>query len=129
MKLTLRHCEDMGDWYVIERAEHDGRHWLEPIDGGMSLQCSARFCDADVEGTSSEMLQIAQAIEERREESFKRCAVTVFPIQDGTLLVKFWSPRNSREPGQASLAEADALAAEIRTVLKKQLEKCAEAES
>ena len=108
MELTIRKSEGMDDWYVIERAEHDGRIWI--ADG--ALQCASRFSDADVEGTAAEMLAIADGIERRTETSFKRCAVSF--QTDG---VHFDSPRNSQRDGVCSLEEADALAAKIRTAL------------
>jgi hypothetical protein len=112
-KLTLRKSEWLDDWYIIERAEHDGREWTEPMGGnGFALRTSARFSDADVEGAAVEMLGIAAAIERRGEEGFKRCAVSV----DGDK-ASFWSPRNSQTEGVVSLAAADALAAEIRAKL------------
>lgn len=39
VKLTLRKSENT-DWYCIERAEHDGRTWLKPIDGGAQFICA-----------------------------------------------------------------------------------------
>ena len=110
MRLTVRSCEWMGDWYVIERAEHDGRTWMEPTPSGASLQCSARFSDADVEGPAAEMHLIADAIERRSSAYRKRCAVEVVGEE-----VRFFSPRNTvGEHGIVTLAEADALAALIR---------------
>jgi len=103
----------MGDWFVIERAEHDGRQWLErtgPVR--MALRCSSRFSDADVEGTAAEMLAIAEAIEKRGDAYFRRCSVRV----EGER-VFFASPRNSTTEGECSLAEADDLAREIRATV------------
>jgi len=106
MKLKLVKSEGMDNWYRIERAEHDGRQWLERTGPHqMALRCSSRFSDADVEGTAFEMRAIAQAIKARRAERFKRCAVTI----DGES-VAFESPRNSTVPGIVTLAEADELA-------------------
>lgn len=116
MKLTIRHCDWMGDWYVIERAEHDGREWTEQTGpNSYALRTSARFSDADVEGDASEMLAIADAIERRDGVHFKRCSVNVDHDR-----VFFSSPRNSTYDGECSLAEADDLAAEIRRVLGQQ---------
>jgi hypothetical protein len=113
VKLTMRKCEDMGDWYVIERAEHDGRTWEERTGPHSSaLRCSSRFSDADVEGYAGEMRALAKAIDERRYESFRRCAVDA-----RTEPVKFWSPRNSQKNGEVTYTEAAALAAEIRATL------------
>lgn len=94
MTLTLRDGS-MDDWYVIER-EHGGR-----------------ICGADIEGTAEEMLAIADAIECGESFAAKRCAVSR-PI-DGA--VEMMSPRNSIKPARVTLADAKALAAEIRRVL------------
>lgn len=112
MKLTMRKCEHLPDWYIVERAEHDGRTWEEQTGPSSSaIMCSARFStNADVEGPSYEMQAIADAIEKRGEASFRRCEVIV----EGEHVL-FCSPRNSREPGRVTLAEADALAVEIRS--------------
>lgn len=113
MKLTLTKSDFLDDWYLIERAEHDGRSWLEPIGpNATALRCSSRFSDADVEGTGAEMLAIADAIERRDRVSFKRCAVNARADP-----VTFCSPRNSRTDGECSLAEADELVALIRASL------------
>lgn len=104
--------DSMNDWYTIERAEHDGRHWLEPVDGGHTLMYSGRIADADVEGDGDEMLSIAKAIEDRTSFGANRCAVRV----SGNT-VALWSPRNSRNPGHIPLSAADKLAASIRSVV------------
>lgn len=112
MKLTVKKSEHLDDWYLIERAEHDGRIWTEEVEPDMHvLRCSSRFSDADVEGHATEMLAIADAIEKRGEASFKRCAVDARCEQ-----VTFRSPRNSEEDGVVPYADALALAAEIRRV-------------
>lgn len=114
-KLTLRKCEGMGDWYVIERDEAPGTHreWMEPMEYGASFMSSARLSDADVEGTGREMLDIADAIDARRDESHKRCAVEF--RHDG---VYFRSPRNSsRDPEPVTIDDADALAKLIRATV------------
>lgn len=110
----------MDDWYCIERAEHDGREWLEKVGpNGFALRYSGRISDADVEGTGVEMLAIADAIEARSFVRFKRCAVDARKNP-----VEFESPRNSERAGTCSLAEADELAKEIRSKLaKKEVEK------
>lgn len=108
-------CRDTGgDWYVIERRDHDGKTWLEPMPYGAAFRTSARFSDADVEGNADHMLGIAAAIERREGFDAKRCAVAF----DGDR-VFFWSPRNSTTRGEVTLADADALATEIRAVLAK----------
>lgn len=106
IKLTIRKSSDDWDWYVIERAEHDGRTWFEPTGPrSMSLRCSSRISDADIEGTAEDMLEIAKAIRDRGQFSARRCAVVVSGNE-----VEFWSPRNSRQPGVTDLAAADELA-------------------
>lgn len=112
MKLALRHCEDMGDWYVIERHEEPGEHreWMERTEYGRRFMTSSRLSDADVEGSAVEMLDLADSIETRRNTSHKRCAVE---FRDGSAY--FRSPRNTNEePVPVPLADADALAALIR---------------
>lgn len=112
-ELTINKCEWMGDWYLIERARHDGREWMEQIGPGITaLRNSARISDADVEGPACEMLSIARAIRERRSVDFKRCSVEI----DGDE-ARFCSPRNSRRDGIATLAEADDLADKIEAML------------
>lgn len=112
MKLKLKHCEGMGDWYTIVKAEHDGiEEFRRTGPNTMSLYCSERVSDACVEGYLHEMADLAKAIDERGEQSFKRCAVAVDEKHDR---VEFWSPRNSREPGVVTLADADDLAEQIR---------------
>lgn len=109
MKLTMRKSVYLNDWYVIERAEHDGRTWPKPIDGGFALCMSSRFSDADVEGDADEMRGIAGAIESGGEYHAKRCAV------DATGdVAMFWSPRNSQKRGEVPMSDAVALAVEIR---------------
>lgn len=95
-----------GDWYVIERAEHDGRVWLEPIGPNASaLMCSSRIGNADIEGTYAEMVEIARAIKSGGCASFKRCRAETTP--EGVLLC---SPRNSLKATLVALPRALALA-------------------
>ena len=117
MKLTIRKSRAFTDWYLIERAEHDGRTWYEDrvTEYGMAytaFMSSARISDADVEGTADEMLAIADAIVRRDEVWFTRCAVNA-----GEEPVRFCSPRNSSRDGECSLAEADELTVMIREML------------
>jgi hypothetical protein len=107
----------MGDWWIIERAEHDGRQWFERTGPRSSmLMCSARISDADVEGTSEEMLAIAQAIEEWEHVSFRRCAVDA--RGDKHKPVRLWSPRNSQVEAEVPYARAFELAEVIREEVK-----------
>lgn len=114
MKCTVRKSDNLSDWYVIERAEHDGREWLAPISGGMAFMRSARISDADVEGTAEEMLAIADAIQGSEDIEFKRCAIRWQP--NG--FVEVWSPRNSMRPERISGDDARHLATEIRRVVR-----------
>lgn len=113
MKLTLVKSDGMDDWYIIERAEHDGRAWFEPNEHGASLCMSSRFSDADVEGTAGEMLAVAAAI--RAKGHFydaRRCSVNATSEP-----VRFESPRNSMRDGECSYEEALELAGIIENML------------
>lgn len=112
MRLTIR--DSGNNWYVIERAEHEGGVGLKwTANGRLSLHDSARFSDADIEGTAEEMIAVAQAIQQRKMVSFKRCAVRFEPD-----VAVFWSPRNSQIDGICSHAEADHLMADIIALLQ-----------
>lgn len=113
--LTIRKSDDIDDWYVIERAEHDGRQWLEKTEYGYSFMTSARIGNADVEGTRDEMLAIAKAVEDRTDFHAGRCAVE---FDSGAGQFQFSSPRNSIHADAHTTAVADALAAEIRALLE-----------
>lgn len=114
MKLTIRQSDGIDDWWVIERAEHDGRTWYEKTQWGSAYCTSARIVEdhmSDVEGPGSEMLEIAEAIEQRGTADNKRCAVDA-----RSDVVFFWSPRNSNDAyGQCSVTEATELAKLIRS--------------
>jgi hypothetical protein len=104
----------LDDWYIIERAEHDGQEWLEPIGEpnaqtrGYALMRSARISNADVEGTMDEMVEIAKAIKSNGTFHAKRCAVDATGSR-----VKLWSPRNSLNAGSILAEAADELAEQI----------------
>lgn len=112
MRLTIRKAEEIDNWYVIERAEHDGRGWFENGQHSTRYMTSARFSDADVEGPGADMLDVAAAIRRRGTASCRRCAVRI----DGDR-VFFASPRNSSTEGECTLAEADDLATQIEALL------------
>ena len=116
MKLALRKSDSMEDWYLIERAEHGGAMEMRRCEDGHGyyLWCESRISNADVEGGFDEMRAIANAIRDRSEVGFERCAVRV----EGDR-VFFCSPRNSTEDGECSLAEADDLAAQIEAEVAK----------
>lgn len=63
MKIVLKKSDFLDDWYVIERAHHEGRQWLERTGPNMmKLMDSARISDACLEGGGEQMLAIARAI-------------------------------------------------------------------
>lgn len=109
--LIVVKSENLPDWYTIELAEHDHRHWMKPTEYGASMMYSGRISDADVEGTSYEMVEIAAAIENGHATGFRRCSATPAPNGEGFY---FSSPRNSRRPAFVTLEIAKALAADIR---------------
>lgn len=111
MKLVCNKSDWLEDWYVIECAQHDGRSWLEPHEGGLSFQCSERISNACVEGTLAEMKALATAIEARGRATFDRCAVRI----DGDRAF-FRSPRNSTRDGECSYSEALELAQQINAI-------------
>jgi len=115
--LALRKSDALDDWYVIERADHDGREWMEPFKAGgvagAALHCSSRIePSTDVEGTAAEMRAIAVAIRAGANVSFRRCAVAM-----AGPAVDLWSPRNSRTPGTVSYTDALDLADAIDSAL------------
>jgi len=109
MKIVMKKSEWLDDWYLIVKAEHDGRVWLEKTGPNSSrFMMSERISDACVEGDSEEMCWIANSIIARKGCNFCRCAVRF--ESDG---VHFWSPRNSSFDGIVSIEEADELANQI----------------
>ena len=109
MKIVMRKSEWRDDWYLIVKAEHDGRVWKERVEPNvLKLMKSERISDTCVEGNKEDMLQIADAINWRSHAYCERCAVAF--RSDG---VHFWSPRNSRVDGVVSIEEADELAGQI----------------
>lgn len=115
MKLTLTRDGAFADWHLIEKAESPDEHreWQMMTKVGRVRMHSARLGNADIEGDACEMRAIANAIVERTEAQFTRCAVKVYA--DGS--VAFWSPRNSTFWELVSLQSADELAAQIRQLL------------
>lgn len=112
VKLACRKSDSLDDWYIIERAEHDGASWWEPDEYGHHLMTSARIGDADIEGGAEHMRGIATAIREKTYESFRRCAARWTGAG-----VELWSPRNSSESTLVTHASALALADSIDAVL------------
>ncbi len=111
--LTLSRYDD-GDWYRIDRRDHDDRSWEEK-EGHVNYYCLSRRIDprTTVEGTASEMVDLAQAILNRSCNISNRCAVQVVGDR-----VRLWSPRNSNDVvGSVPLAVADDLANEILSTL------------
>lgn len=102
--------EDMGDWFSIEKAEHAHVDQLINVGPNSGFYWhSGRISDADVEGSATEMLGLAEAIEKRSEVRYKRCAVDATREE-----VLFWSPRNSRMRGAVDIEDAIELAKQIR---------------
>lgn len=110
--VVLRKSE-LNDWYCVEKHEdhHDHETGLVKTDYGYSWYCSERIADADVEGSSGEMVQMAMAVLAGEEcEEARRCAVQVDAEKDR---VYFWSPRNSMKKGSVKRDEAEAWAREV----------------
>jgi len=106
MKIVLQKSDWLEDWYTVERAEHEGRIWMEPTGpNSMQLMDTARISDACVEGTAEEMRELAKAIKARGSASFNRCAVRVAGER-----AYFCSPRNSTRDAEVPLAAADEFA-------------------
>ena len=103
------------DWYTIQWAEHDGKHWIVDGMAGRALRYSGRLLRcSDIEGTGRHMLEIADAIENGSSASEKRCAVRT--LEDGT--VELWSPRNSMSVVRVTRRVALGIAASIREVVE-----------
>lgn len=99
MKITIRKSTALDDWYLIVRAEHDNKNWWE----GSSYRTSERLSpDADIEGDSEEMIALAKAIINRKNISFRRCAIDI--EED---VIWFYSPRNSEFKTAISFEDAD----------------------
>ena len=116
--LVCKASDGMEGWYTIERAEHDGRTWMEQRDfgGGImggAFMMSCRITDACVEGDGEEMLALAKAIGAGKAASFKRCEA--YPHQGGYALS---SPRNSTYAALVPMDVAERLAASIRATVK-----------
>lgn len=119
-ELVCKRSDELEDWFTIERAEHDGRTWMEPVDygggiKGSALMMSCRITDACVEGTGEEMLSLARAIDRGSGDNFKRCAV--YPCEGGFALS---SPRNSTYAAVVPADVALRLAASIRLAVAPQ---------
>lgn len=102
------------DWWTIVRAEHDNREWMQRTGpNSMSFRLSERLGEddnnADIEGTSAEMLAIATAIESGTWARFTRCSA--FTTEKG---VELMSPRNMSYPVVITHENARALAKDIR---------------
>lgn len=108
-ELALRPTRHAPHVYAVERAAHDGRAWVEHVgDRAQRYMTSAKICDADVQGSADELLELASAIGARGEFAGHRCAVRV--AGDRAWL---WSPADPGRAAVVPLARADALAAAI----------------
>lgn len=92
--LVMRHADqdEMGDWYFLERKD------------------GVRLTDTRIEGTRSEMVMLARAIQAREGYCSNHCGVRIDRDR-----VYLWSPRNGEHKAVVPLATADALASEIRS--------------
>ena len=108
--IAVRNSDPNWDWWTIEWADHANESRLAPTSYGCSLFYSGRVCDADVEGTTAEMLSIAEAIEAEGSVEHRRCSVEW--LDHG---VELMSPRNSETPGVITHDQARELAADIRS--------------
>lgn len=102
------------DWWVIWKVNHEGKREMRPMPSWMAatgLWTSARLGDGftDIEGTASEMHDLATAIEQKGAESHRRCSAEW--TEKGVLLS---SPRNSYAPVLVPHENALELAADIR---------------
>jgi hypothetical protein len=98
--LTINFLEDFGgDWWVLERVEHDGRTWEEVVHtpnwGTTHYFCMSRRLTprSDIEGPADHWLDVADAIVKKRDEVYKRCAVELRP--DGNW--HLYSPKQGDE--------------------------------
>lgn len=112
--LILVPCEEISDWWIIERSEHDGQEWEEYSNDGTSAVtvCSARIVDGDIEGSGHEMRALAQAIQHGKSVCFKRCQVTW--TKAGYLIGR---PRGGAAPILITHAVARGLATDIQRKL------------
>jgi len=100
-------------WCTIERAQHDGRRWIESTgQNSLAWRYSGRISDACVEGPTYEMLALAQALRDGRSFDARRCACCF--VHDGVLL---WSPRNSQVQAKITREAAAKLSAQIFELL------------
>lgn len=93
--MTFRKSDWLEDWYLIE-------------------DCGT---DACVEGTQKEMLAVADAIKEKKDAYFKRCAA----IKSNSDRYRFFSPRNSIRSAFQSYEDSFALANQIHRYFNDQI--------
>ena len=108
-------CDEMGDWYTVEKAEHGNVETLVPYDkNGSFLYYSGRISDACVEGPASAMIAMARAVLANGSYREKRAAVKV---DEDDHVALFWSPRNSQMRGEGGLDYAKHWATETLEML------------
>lgn len=120
IELTLVQNDD-ADFYRIVRVNHKGERWYQDVKNccgrviGSRLMLSERISpEADIEGTSEELLELASAIERWSESISKRCAVE---FMDDYYYI--WSPKNSDDKLKITVETAFTLSETIRRILKK----------
>lgn len=118
IRLAFRESENLSGWWLIVRAEHDGREWLEDVGPNchafcMSERLEPRSC---VEGRADEMTALACGILRGDGDRFKRCAAE--PVDcDGVKGWRIYSPRNTGD-GRALIVTAECAEALAREILE-----------
>lgn len=112
VKLTIR-PSSIGDWWVLERFEHENKGWYENIPFGAQY-CHSRRLEktTDIEGTASNWRDIFIGIRDKDFSYSDRCAVKCFSYG-----IELRSPRNSPHPTLISWESANFLMKEIEKKL------------
>lgn len=114
MKIILVQSDYGNDWYTIQRADHEGRAWLEEVHKGcLALMCSERLSpESCIEGDAFDMIELARCILKKEDCESTRCAV----MFEGEF-VYFWSPRNSLHKTPVGIDDATEFAHSVLTQL------------